>query len=152
MIPEGNPNHKLQNKSGCCLEAISDAWLLEVFIALKTSLAWQKFLHGAGLFCWFAIKNPTRVGGFGNGLLLQTDISLILTPLPIPQSSIFSAQCCTQTQGKEGGSCEPSVAQRPLQFVQPHYPTTAGSAQFCLLCCQPEPFSRSSAARMFPLT
>ena len=43
MIPEGNPNANLQNQFECRLEAFSDAWLLEVFIALKTSFAWQKF-------------------------------------------------------------------------------------------------------------
>ena len=31
-------------------------------------------------------------------------------------------------------------------------PTTATSAQFCLLCCQPEPLPESLAARAAPLT
>ena len=41
-----------------------------------------------------------------------------------------------------------SAAQRPLHSVLAHYPTTASSAWFCLLCCQPQPVPRSSAARM----
>ena len=32
------------------------------------------------------------------------------------------------------------------------YPTTAASAQFCLLCCQPEPIPRSLTARMSRFT
>ena len=51
-----------------------------------------------------------------------------------------------------GGRCASSATQRQLHSVQPHCPTTAGSAQFCLLCCQPEPIPGSLAARMFLLT
>lgn len=42
--------------------------------------------------------------------------------------------------------------QRSLHCILAQYPTTAGSTQFCLLCCQPEPFPGSSTARMSQLT
>ena len=29
--------------------------------------------------------------------------------------------------------------QRSLHFILAYFPTTAGSSQFCMLCCQPEP-------------
>ena len=45
-----------------------------------------------------------------------------------------------------------SAAQRSLHPIQAHDPTTASSAQFCLLCCQPEPVPRSLAARLSQLT
>ena len=41
------------------------------------------------------------------------------------------------------GHCRPTLA---------CCPTTAPSAQFCLLCCQPEPLPESLAARAAPLT
>jgi hypothetical protein len=45
-----------------------------------------------------------------------------------------------------------SAAQRSLRPVLAYYPPTASSAQFCLLCCQPEPIHGSLAARMSRLT
>ena len=42
--------------------------------------------------------------------------------------------------------------QRLLQIILAYCPTTAGSAQFCLLCCQPEPIPGTLAARMSQLT
>ena len=42
--------------------------------------------------------------------------------------------------------------QRSLHFILIHFPTTAGSAQFCLLCCQPEPIPGTLAARKHLLT
>ena len=35
-----------------------------------------------------------------------------------------------------------------LRSIQVHFPSTASSAQLCLLCCQPEPVPGSSAARV----
>ena len=40
-----------------------------------------------------------------------------------------------------------SAGQRKLQPAMICFPTTASSAQFCLLCCQPEPVPRSLTAR-----
>ena len=48
--------------------------------------------------------------------------------------------------------CMGSAAQRSLHSIQAHFPTTASSAQFCLLCYQPEPVPRSLAARLSQLT
>ena len=45
-----------------------------------------------------------------------------------------------------------SAEQRSLHSIQAHDPTTASSAQFCLLCYQPEPVPRSLAARLSQLT
>ena len=45
-----------------------------------------------------------------------------------------------------------SAGQRSLHSIQAHFPTTASSAQFCLLCYQPEPVPRSLAARLSQLT
>ena len=39
-----------------------------------------------------------------------------------------------------------------LHSILEYVPTTASSAQFCLLCCQPEPIPRSLAARMSRFT
>ena len=53
---------------------------------------------------------------------------------------------------KKGGSCTPYTHQGSLQCILAQYPTTAGSAQFCLLCCQPEPIPGPSTARRSQLT
>ena len=53
---------------------------------------------------------------------------------------------------KKGGSCTPYTHQGSLQCILAQYPTTAGSAQFCLLCCQPEPDPGSLTARVPQLT
>jgi hypothetical protein len=45
-----------------------------------------------------------------------------------------------------------SADQGSLHSVLAHSPTTASSARFCLLCCQPEPIPRSLAARMSQFT
>ena len=50
------------------------------------------------------------------------------------------------------GSCSASVQQRPLFCILVQCPTTAGSAQFCLLCCQPGPVPGSSSARRPQIT
>ena len=39
-----------------------------------------------------------------------------------------------------------------MHLILIHFPTTAGSAQFCLLCCQPEPIPGTLAARRPLLT
>ena len=36
----------------------------------------------------------------------------------------------------------PATYQRSLHYILAHYPITASSIQFCLLCCQPEPIPR----------
>ena len=53
---------------------------------------------------------------------------------------------------KIGWSGESSTQQRQLLVILAEYPTTAGSTQFCLLCCQPEPIPSFSTARPSPLT
>ena len=53
---------------------------------------------------------------------------------------------------KNGLSCVSCAQQRSLHPILVYFPTTAGSAQFCLLCCQPEPVPRSLAARLSQLT
>ena len=52
----------------------------------------------------------------------------------------------------ENWSCAVSPLQRSLHSTLGCFPTTAGSAQFCLLCCQPEPVPESLPARPPPLT
>ena len=47
-----------------------------------------------------------------------------------------------------GRSCTPSELQGTLLSILAHCPTTADTAQSCLLCCQPEPVPRTLAARM----
>ena len=44
-------------------------------------------------------------------------------------------------------SCADYAHQKSLQFILIHFPTTAGRAQFCLLCYQPEPIPGTLAAR-----
>ena len=53
---------------------------------------------------------------------------------------------------EKGWSCASSPQQRSLHAILIHYPTTAGSVQFCLLCCQPEPMPESLTARMSRFT
>ena len=53
----------------------------------------------------------------------------------------------------ENGWCgAPCAQQRSLHCILIQDPTTAGSAQFYLLCCQPESMPRSLTARMSQLT
>ena len=54
--------------------------------------------------------------------------------------------------GQKGRSRAPYAQQRSLHYILAQCPTTAGSAQFCLLCCQPEPVPGSSTARVPQLT
>ena len=49
---------------------------------------------------------------------------------------------------KKERSCAPCTQQGSLHCILVQCPTTAGSAQFCLLCCQPEPVPGSLAVRM----
>ena len=49
-------------------------------------------------------------------------------------------------------SCADYLHQRSVHLILIHFPTTAGSAQFCLLCCQPEPIPGTLAARKPLLT
>ena len=53
---------------------------------------------------------------------------------------------------QKGRSCVVSLLQRLLPPTQGCFPATAGSAQFCLLCCQPEPVPESLPARPPSLT
>ena len=55
-------------------------------------------------------------------------------------------------EDKKRASCACYPRQRLLQVILAYFPTTAGSAQFCLLCCQPEPVPGTLAARMSQLT
>ena len=52
----------------------------------------------------------------------------------------------------KGWSCAACPLQRFLYSTLGCFPTTAGSAQFCLLCCQPEPVPESLPARPPSLT
>ena len=51
---------------------------------------------------------------------------------------------------RDRGDCY--ARQRFLHIILVHFPTTASSAQFYLLCCQPEPIPGALAARMSRLT
>ena len=53
---------------------------------------------------------------------------------------------------KKGWCGASSAQQRFLHAILTQCPTTAGSVQFCLLCCQPEPVPRSLAARRMQFT
>ena len=53
---------------------------------------------------------------------------------------------------KKGWCGASSAQQRCLHAILTQCPTTAGSVQFCLLCCQPEPVPRSLAARRMQFT
>ena len=55
-------------------------------------------------------------------------------------------------EAKKGCSCAAYPLQRFLFSTLGCVPTTAGSAQFCLLCCQPEPVPESLPARPPSLT
>ena len=63
------------------------------------------------------------------------------------------ANDATHVQLKEiRRSCADYLHQRSVHLILIHFPTTAGSAQFCLLCCQPEPIPGTLAARKHLLT
>ena len=53
---------------------------------------------------------------------------------------------CKQHNNRASGT--PSELQGRLLSILAHYPTTADSAQSCLLCYQPEPVPRTLAARV----
>ena len=57
-----------------------------------------------------------------------------------------------QQQGIKGWSGAASDHQGSSFAIQLQCPSTACRAQFCLLCCQPEPVPRSLTARMPRLT
>ena len=57
-----------------------------------------------------------------------------------------------QRGAKKGGVVHLATQQGSLHCILAQYPTTAGSAQFCLLCCQPEPVPGLLAVRMSQLT
>lgn len=103
-------------------------------------------------------------------LLCASSLPLVLLLLPFLDSSCFAVwggclllgfasslwlllgQTPASQEEQEGGEKEwsgaPSAWQRSLHCILAQCPTTAGSAQFCLLCCQPEPVPRSLAARL----
>ena len=89
MIPEGNPNANVQNKLPVLLEAFFDAWLLEVFIALKTSFAWQKLCSMCVYHVALRLGAHLELEALGMGYFFNLTHSVYLTPLPIPQSSIM---------------------------------------------------------------
>ena len=64
----------------------------------------------------------------------------------------FAQDLCVRRSQQNGLSCASYTQQRSLHPILVYFPTTAGSAQFCLLCCQPEPVPRSSTARMSRFT
>ena len=69
--------------------------------------------------------------------------------------ALLTPCACLRKNGRcsnKGWSCAPYTQQRSLHYILAQCPTTAGSAQFCLLCCQPEPVPGSSTARVSQLT
>ena len=58
----------------------------------------------------------------------------------------------TQAEHEKSWSCGAYLLQSFLHSTLDCLPTTAGSAQFCLLCCQPEPVPESLPARPPSLT
>ena len=71
-----------------------------------------------------------------------------------PSSMRSTLECALPTLLKHnaGWSCAACPLQRSLYSTLGCFPTTAGSAQFCLLCCQPEPVPESLPARPPSLT
>ena len=73
------------------------------------------------------------------------------------KNAFFAIQASTSVAtrrggGMKGGCGAPYTRQRSLHCILAQDPTTAGSTQFCLLCCQPEPIPGPSTARMSQLT
>ena len=60
--------------------------------------------------------------------------------------------CIAPMHNTKGRSGTPSELQGWLLSILAHYPTTADSAQSCLLCYQPEPVPRTLAARTSQFT
>ena len=58
----------------CLLEASFDAWLLEVFIALKTSFAWQNFCNAYVHFIALPFVMPPWLEALGMGYFFKSDI------------------------------------------------------------------------------
>ena len=65
---------------------------------------------------------------------------------------LMGAQMRNEKNKKNRRSDESSAEERRLHPVLANVPTTASSAWFCLLCCQPEPIPRSLSARMSQFT
>ena len=81
----------------------------------------------------------------------------ILTDDPRRESSmaVVAGKLCEKAVAaakEKGWSGAPCTQQRSLLLILAQCPTTAGSAQFCLLCCQPEPIPGTLAARKPLLT
>ena len=86
-----------KSRSSCLLEASFDAWLLEVFIALKISFAWQKFCSICVCCVVLRLGAHSESEALGMGYFFNLTITSYLTPLPIPQSSISFVTFVTLT-------------------------------------------------------
>ena len=86
--------------------------------------------------------------------LLHTSAHLLNGADKFKNAGLKKAQGQIQKRRLEKSSgCAVSLLQRPLHpTLGCFFPTTAGSAQFCLLCCQPEPVPESLPARPPSLT
>ena len=62
--------------------------------------------------------------------------------------SYVESPSCQEMGFKKRRSDASYPHQRSLQFILAYVPTTASSAQLCLLCCQPEPIPGALTARM----
>ena len=87
-----------------------------------------------------------QVSGQGVPINLTRSINFISgVAITHDQSSEFAKR---RKSKKDRWSCAGHAQQRSLLTILAHGPITASSAQFCLLCCQPEPLPESLTARM----
>ena len=85
-------------------------------------------------------------------LVLYLTVLSMRMGLPLKLVEIVKVAFGILLMTKKGWCGASSAQQRFLHAILTQCPTTAGSVQFCLLCCQPEPVPRSLAARRSQLT
>ena len=90
--------------------------------------------------------------GFEGEMIPRRVGELRATHFPQRRYALLISRLALNATGGKHKSGADYTHQRSLHLILIHFPTTAGSARFCLLCCQPEPISGTLAARKSPLT
>ena len=126
--PRGTEVALARQRPWCSESKIGDPRLAKVQLLSCTRGAFRPGgVHGP----WVAGLELLRLWGFGREM-----------PQGVPRDRLV----------RKGGVVQVLLPRGHDHTVLLHYPDTARSAQFCLLCCQPEPVPRSSTARWPRLT
>ena len=124
--------------------------LLSLPRSLLISVARPKTFHAQrGRVVHFAVrKDHCTPFWLSVPFFLRADMSVSISSHHIHFASI----CTCVFPCAKRYCCALCTHQRSLHIILVHCPTTASSAQSCLLCCQPQPFPRSLTTRSPQLT